>query len=564
DEALEFVAPSVMGRQTGDPSLPYWGRLGRTWKWEETRQGFMNFRQHAIYLGSIPLMLALLSLLLLAASAGTGNAEHLFESQSPAFQIRRFKFDIVFWSVVWLVALLLAFGRYTPFYRLFSALPFVSYMRAPVKFVRLLEFSTAFLAAVGLDALSRGEGRRPLRRAAVVAAALAVAFGAFATLVAARPSVFLSPLAALGADATLMRLMGANAVRALTHAILGFGFFAAVAWWRSRRAGARAGGFAAVALAVFVATDAALVVRPFAVTKNDEYRYTGRNPVQQMAASLPLDSGQPSVALYISNAALRRAQRENLECHGAAAQPRDDVDYRPFLSAAGREGFLSLAELTGCQFAVIAASEAAALPRGRATPVCGLAPRNPPALFEKTLTPANGDYRLVRLANAVPDASLFTRWTATTDDALFAEAGRQARRGLSRMSLPVVGAGQTNAATAATADNSAVAADVAPRRARVRAVMGLRGMRRTVVETDSEADAFLLLHRRFEARNGAWVDGVAAPQYRAGLDETAVFVPAGRHEVVLSSARRSSSWAAVMALVLAAYAFGLVLEGARG
>ncbi|MBQ3811153.1 MAG: hypothetical protein II839_10090, partial [Kiritimatiellae bacterium] len=62
DEVSEFVAPSLRGLDSGNPKGPYWGRIGRSDGWEETHQGFANFRQHSIYLGAPTVGLALFAL----------------------------------------------------------------------------------------------------------------------------------------------------------------------------------------------------------------------------------------------------------------------------------------------------------------------------------------------------------------------------------------------------------------------------------------------------------------------------------------------------------------------
>jgi hypothetical protein len=51
--------------------------------------------------------------------------------------------------------LLLAFGRFAPFYRLLYNLPYVSTVRNPVKFLHVLSFALVVLFAYGVDALAR-------------------------------------------------------------------------------------------------------------------------------------------------------------------------------------------------------------------------------------------------------------------------------------------------------------------------------------------------------------------------------------------------------------------------
>jgi len=57
---------------------------------------------------------------------------------------------VPFWAVAAIIVYLCALGCFTPFYRLVFALPFGDYLRAPVKFVHLLELCTAVLAGYGL------------------------------------------------------------------------------------------------------------------------------------------------------------------------------------------------------------------------------------------------------------------------------------------------------------------------------------------------------------------------------------------------------------------------------
>ncbi len=218
-ELVEFVAPNLFGTQSGDPAAPYWGKLGRTLGWEEHHQGFANFRQHTIYLGAIPLLLACFALaawwshrrlmrkgrdgspqpsaaldhvaavrpevvalpcgdrdgspqpsaaldhvaaarpevVALPCGGGAGSPQPSAEAAgaSPLWLT-----DIPFWATVWLVGLLLALGRHAPLYRLFYALPYMSLLRAPVKFIRFVELATAVLAASGLAALLAAEKRR--------------------------------------------------------------------------------------------------------------------------------------------------------------------------------------------------------------------------------------------------------------------------------------------------------------------------------------------------------------------------------------------------------------------
>jgi hypothetical protein len=140
EETIDFVAPGYTGWRSGEADGPYWGRMGRSPGWEQTGQGFQNFKLDNIYLGFIPVTLAFFAL----------------------FSCRRSKNrpEILFWGSAALVALLLSFGKFFPLYSLFYKLPVVNNVRAPVKFVQVFQVCLAILTAYGFDALwkSRGHG----------------------------------------------------------------------------------------------------------------------------------------------------------------------------------------------------------------------------------------------------------------------------------------------------------------------------------------------------------------------------------------------------------------------
>ena len=66
-----------------------------------------------------------------------------------------------FWLAAAVVSLLLAFGRYAPFYQWFYALPYASKIRNPVKFIHVFSFAVIVLLAYGVDGLWRRYLRPP-------------------------------------------------------------------------------------------------------------------------------------------------------------------------------------------------------------------------------------------------------------------------------------------------------------------------------------------------------------------------------------------------------------------
>jgi hypothetical protein len=75
--------------------------------------------------------------------------------------IRRRQNWVIFLSVLWLVAFLVALGRYFPLHRLlYDAVPGFQSIRAPARFVLLVNLAWAMLAALGLEAIPWGRLNR--------------------------------------------------------------------------------------------------------------------------------------------------------------------------------------------------------------------------------------------------------------------------------------------------------------------------------------------------------------------------------------------------------------------
>ena len=136
EEMIAFVAPGYTGWRSGEPEGPYWGRMGRSSGWEQTRQGFQNFKLENTYLGLIPVVFALFALI--------------------SCQRSKHRAEILFWGGATLVALLLSFGKFSPLYSLFYKLPVVNNIRNPNKFLQVFQVCLAILTAYGFDALFKG------------------------------------------------------------------------------------------------------------------------------------------------------------------------------------------------------------------------------------------------------------------------------------------------------------------------------------------------------------------------------------------------------------------------
>lgn len=173
DECIDFIAPGYMGWRSGEPVGPYWGRMGRSAGWEQTRQGFMNFKLENMYLGIIPILLALFAVLMAIMGKGSwftvdvsdavGNSGSIPGTvRCPSSVVCRpfvaeRRAEILFWGCVAVITLLLAFGKFFPLYVLFYKLPLVNSIRNPNKFLQVFQLALGILAAYGMDGMLRGK-----------------------------------------------------------------------------------------------------------------------------------------------------------------------------------------------------------------------------------------------------------------------------------------------------------------------------------------------------------------------------------------------------------------------
>jgi hypothetical protein len=162
-EAVGLFIPGLFGNRMDTPnnmmeSLQesykggnYWGGVGRdpaidrffdSGQEGSPPPGLMRFGGGGNYAG---VLVALVALWAIAQS---------LRRQNPAFTETQRRF-IWFWSVILIVSLLLAFGRFAPFYKLLYMLPYASTMRNPCKFLAVFSWVLVILFAYGIHGLSR-------------------------------------------------------------------------------------------------------------------------------------------------------------------------------------------------------------------------------------------------------------------------------------------------------------------------------------------------------------------------------------------------------------------------
>jgi hypothetical protein len=151
-EVLSLFVPGLFGYRMDTPDGGnYWGRMGRAPEWDRYVANGQNgpvptgLKRHAgggCYAGVLVCLLAIW-----AAVQGFRPKNFVFSSSQ-----RRW---IWFWSATGVLSLLLAFGRFAPFYQWVYALPYFSTIRNPAKFLSLFSVALVVLFAYGGDGLWR-------------------------------------------------------------------------------------------------------------------------------------------------------------------------------------------------------------------------------------------------------------------------------------------------------------------------------------------------------------------------------------------------------------------------
>jgi hypothetical protein len=149
-EALGIAIPGLFGyRMDTEQGGNYWGASGRDAAWDRyfasgakgpPPPGMIRYSGGGSYAGILVLLVA-----------GWAVWQSLRRSAGIFDALERRQ--IWFWGGAGLICLLLAFGRHAPFYQAFYALPFVSTIRNPVKFLHLLQFTLIMIFAMGVHRL---------------------------------------------------------------------------------------------------------------------------------------------------------------------------------------------------------------------------------------------------------------------------------------------------------------------------------------------------------------------------------------------------------------------------
>ena len=152
-ELLTLVVPNLFGSRLDTPNGGnYWGMMGRSSIWNKYLEngsqgtppstGFIRYTGGGNYAGVLVVLVAIWA------------AAESLRRKATIFSFGQRKW-LWFWLGLAVVSLLLALGRYAPFYKFFYLLPYVSTIRNPTKFLYLFGIALVALFAFGIDGLER-------------------------------------------------------------------------------------------------------------------------------------------------------------------------------------------------------------------------------------------------------------------------------------------------------------------------------------------------------------------------------------------------------------------------
>lgn len=514
DEWPDLIAPGWSGWHTGHGEAPYWGRIGQSAGFDETGEGFRNFRLDSSYMGILPFGFALLGCVL-----GWRGAERGF---------------LLFWLIACVLGLGLAFGKYSLLYRGFFELPLVNSIRAPIKLLDNAQVALGILSAFGVDGLLRlgMEKRSGPRWIGLIWLVLGVVLLGVSVGVYLFPEGWRSRFEGAGVGAlsdALLGVMAAGWRHAAVYALLGALVTGLVCWRRARLAG--------VLLVVGLSVDSLLLTTRY--FKADDVGAVRRgNPVinylkehQGVERSAFLDQG----GIYNQWLGLD-GPFHGLQLFNIWQMPRMPVEYEVFLREVGRNQ-LRIWELAAVRHVCMPASVFRQLEEQSV-----LGEAFEPVLRYQVPTPQGMREDLVlRYERAIPRFALFENWIPVAREE---QCGRLVNEthdpGLTVLVEPESGL----VAQRGGARVKALEAEISKRWARVEVAHKLAGVVR--------------FSQRYQPGWRVFVDGEEASLLRLDYVSMGVWVPAGAHTVEFRCV------SGVMPALLSGGVLVLALAGAGG
>lgn len=564
-ETLSLAVPGLFGYRMDTPKGGnYWGAVGSDPSWDryfaggkqgEPPRGFQRFNGGSPYAGILVLMV---------------GAWAIVQSwrRSRSVYTRPEQCLIWFWATVALVALLLSWGRFAPFYQIVYALPYFSTIRNPTKFFYIINFAATILFAYGVHGLWTRHVAGPVVQAASFQARLVRwwkalagvdrrwAVGSLTLLGGALLAVIVYSASRSNLERHLAEVGFAGSIGksiaefSILQAWIFIGYLTvSICWLFAVLSGAFSGrGFKrfTVVAGLFLLADLGRADLPFIVHVDYKHKYDLdlKNPVmellshkpnEQRVAGLPFPVPEQLELLnqvYRIEWAQHHFPYHNIQSLDILQMPRVPVDWEAYekaWAACGTPGLLRKWELTNTRYLLGPASFTEGM-NAQLDPVqkrfsvklpFAIQPKpgvkQASALEDLTaVSNANGPYAVIEFAGALPRASLFSNWIVSTNDS----------------------ATLTNLFRADFDPRSSVfvAEQIPPPTSATNASAGTVEFETYApasfkLKVDAKVPAVLLLNDRYDPNWKVLVDGQPAPLLRCNFIMRGVQVPAGSHTV---------------------------------
>ncbi|HYG23859.1 MAG TPA: hypothetical protein VEH04_13835 [Verrucomicrobiae bacterium] len=446
-EVLTFAVPGLFGFRMDTPEGGnYWGAIGRDPAWDRyfasdrsqpPPAGSMRFSGGGAYLG-VPVVLIL-----------CWTVWQAFRRKDSVFapDDRRL---LWFWIAASVVTLLLAFGRFAPFFKVFYALPYLSMIRNPVKFTAIFNFAAVVLFAYGVNALwaryvtPANPQRVPGDRRWILGMFIAIAVSFIGWIVyAASQKSLVEYLQTVQFDAELARMIAKFSIKqvGIFIAFLVASVVLMTAILKGKFAGEKA-KTAGILLGILMVVDLGLANLPWTVFVNYQMKYESNpivdqlreKPYENRVAILPFRANSQEDSYFERLYRIEWAQHHfpyyNIQSLDVVQMPRPPQDLVAFETALHFNGSPESAyliprrwALTSTRYLLGSAGYVEALNsqmdrdkrrfRIAQTFSLGWKPGVTPTgqLEELTVHPStNGQLALIEFTGALPRASLFSNW----------------------------------------------------------------------------------------------------------------------------------------------------------
>jgi hypothetical protein len=457
---------------------------------------------------------------------------------------------ILFWTVLAVVSLLLAYGRHAMFYQLIHQLPFFNTMRNPIKFLHPMHLGLIVLCGYsieGLLRLAKREAAEPSRAARLWIRGTGIAAGLMllgSLIFGASKKLLGINIASRGFDPAAAQAMASFSVMEiiLSALLLGVGALLIAKVMRGNAAAKWA-----VALGLLILIDLTRANSPWVQYDDYKHKYEGNNPLISTLAKSPHE-GRVTISplpsgllnqLYRMEWLQHQFLYNNVQSLDLVQMPRMATDHEAFerrFTITGDTNTHYLAgrrwELTNTRWILGGTNDVAFFNRqfdpakSRFTVasnfVVGLRPgtKNPNAPGTEDFTTqfnSAGPYSLIRFDGALPRAKLFSQWQVQTNDATTLET--LAKREFDPQATVIVNAPiASSAAALGQAAGEVITQSYRPKEIRL--------------TTQSTDDSVLLLNDHWSAHWRVTVDGQPSELLRCNYVMRGVRLSPGSHEVV--------------------------------